>query len=104
MSLDSRSVPGVLPANFSKQFFETQAAKIDPIWYGLHSNVSKVVADVYLGREQNFLVRLLNSFISVRVTQHRLIIKITVMIVLFLSLGKLYLLVGLYHGIHTGCF
>jgi hypothetical protein len=96
-------MPGVLPANFSKLFFEAQAEKINPIWYGLHSNVSRVVADVYLGREQNFLVRLLNSSISVRVTQHRLIIKITVMIVLFLSPGKLHLLVGLYDGIHTGC-
>jgi hypothetical protein len=55
-SLDSRKSSGSLPANFSKLFFEAQAAKIDPIWYGLHKNISIVVADVDLGRERRLLV------------------------------------------------
>jgi hypothetical protein len=60
---------GVLPANFSKLFFEAQAAKIDPIWYGLHLNISRLVADVYLGREQKSLVRLLIPFTNALISK-----------------------------------
>jgi hypothetical protein len=51
-----------LPANFSKLFFETQAAKTDSIWYGLHRHILRLVTDVDTGREQRLLVRLVNFF------------------------------------------
>lgn len=44
--LKSTDSQNYLPVDFSKRFFDAQAAKIDPIWYGPALNISRHVINV----------------------------------------------------------
>ena len=56
-SLDLRQPSAVTPANFSKLFFESQASKIEPVWYELHKNVFGIADNIHLGKDRKPLVR-----------------------------------------------